>query len=235
MAQDPFYARKAEVEHLTASMTSDFDSWNDLLQENSLAPQFNSLTQKLHASKRTNTDHVTALNAMISAIEKNRSRFASIDDRELFDRKQFTLDTAASTARIRTALTSSATKAKIERDERLALEGSSPERKGKGASTFLASKESDMMQLEDDQNAIIGDMSEVLDRLTGIARAQGEELSLQATELEVMDGGMSEVQNQFDVAFTKFEKLFPNQGSKRCCIVILAIIVVIEMFLIVYV
>jgi hypothetical protein len=232
--QDPFYVVKDKIEALTPKINNDFENWKDIFASNTTKnTEFNNLDLSLKTSVKSVSTYLNDLSQVIAAVEKNRSRFPNIDDRELSLRKKFVSDTTATLEEIRGTLSSEKTRKKIEKDERETLLGTS--RGAAGTSrNFVTQKLEEQASLHDQQNEILGNMTDALTRLGSIAQNVNSELTTQKALLTVMDNRMDEQKSQFDQSFDKMEKLFPNSSAKRWCILFLVIIAFVEIILIIY-
>ena len=154
---------------------SDFEQWRFILdnKNTSTDPNFDRLNKGINVTlKELNVD-LRNLQQVITVVEKSRQTFAHIDDAELAARKSFIADTRNKVQNIENVVNSDKTRLKIQGDQRRDLMGSSDTSvsQGRGGARItgevvVAQRRQDMKAREEEQDAVLEDMSSALDRLT---------------------------------------------------------------------
>jgi len=223
---------------------SDFEQWRFILdnKNTSTDPNFDRLNKGINVTlKELNVD-LRNLQQVITVVEKSRQTFAHIDDAELAARKSFIADTRNKVQNIENVVNSDKTRLKIQGDQRRDLMGSSDTSisQGRGGARItgevvVAQRRQDMKAREEEQDAVLEDMSSALDRLTTSSTTINTKLYQHQELIAEMDTELDRTRNLMDTSLEKMDKLLAkNRGGRLCCIVWLAVVVIILFMLIIY-
>jgi len=239
--RDPFYVVKERVQELTQRLHLEMGRWDSLFNSNTTNPEFAQTTKNIRQLLKQINAYVADLQRTIDIVEKNRSRFASISDQELESRKAFVATVKKDTAKVDQTLSSPATQAKIESDQRGALmedrkRSTGLEREFRNeATSFIDSKMQAQRDMELKQDDILEDMSSILGRLEGVAGEMKQELVEQAEVLDEIHTEVDTAQGSMGVALNKLEKLLSASDKGRwCCIGLLTLSALILFIAIIY-
>ena len=88
-SQDPFYAVRDAVEDGVRTVKVKFDGWKTLLHsvDTSMSVEFKSLHEELKKEMSKMSDMLRKVRGSVDGVERNRSKFSHIDDKELASRK----------------------------------------------------------------------------------------------------------------------------------------------------
>lgn len=208
-----------------------------MLEGDTTKPEFAALTSDVRKGVKDIRFNLNDLAQTIDIVQKNRARFPSIDDAELASREAFVRDTKAHMQKVQETLQSERTKAKLAADKErreATMTGAEREQK-RSAEEAVEARRQAQAQVERDQDAVLGDMSETLKRLGAIAGDIDQELGAQDLIIAEVTDEVDAANDNVDRINRKIEKLLgTSDKGKLCCMFILFILAIILFALIIY-
>jgi syntaxin 6 len=248
--RDPFYSVKDKIQSSIQSLRGDFEEWERLSLK---SPDYQSLTKKVRSAITGIKEDLNDLQETIKIVEENRTRFPSIDDRELDSRRDFVTNTRG----ILNGFDTQIKKAKLKNEAEIRRQvtgksgqnGGNTSAGGKGGrfgaameaeedrekDEFVSNARTAQAQIEMKQDVILEDMSKVLQRLENLGDDINTELNTHKQMLDELDGEMDEAQGNMTMVLKKIDKLLNTSDKGRlCCIAILFFVALILLITIVY-
>lgn len=240
--RDPFYVVKDKAQLLLVSLSSNFDTWKDALDNSNTASnaEFQELTAKLNMELATLKVDLKDLKKTIEIVNQNRSRFKDIDDHELNGRRSFVSDAMALVEELESTMGSTRTQRKLAKDKntrsQLLERDSARGRQNKAAnSAYVTSVQTRHEQTVVQQDEVLDDMTHALGRLGGLGLTIGAELETQKKDLTAMDGEMDGAMGGLGSALGKMEKILgKSDKGKMGCICVEVVVIVTLLVLVVY-
>uniref|UniRef100_A0A7S3ZBL5 Syntaxin 6/10/61 N-terminal domain-containing protein n=2 Tax=Lotharella globosa TaxID=91324 RepID=A0A7S3ZBL5_9EUKA len=233
---DPFHIVKERIQVSVRQLEADMATWRELLKRTNT--NINAAFQRLTRSAKSQLKHLKAntrkLNATITAVESQRSRFPGIDDIELADRKQFVTQTRAVIDGYQKLLVDPATKAKKAEDRRKVAQ-----LRGATMDTFastdftsgefertLAEQQQQQEEMEEKQDMVLDDMSTALQRLALTAEGIDCELAEHKELIQDLDAQVDRARGRMDVVVKGLEMLLGVKGgNKIICLALMFLMV----------
>jgi len=245
MAQrDPFYAVKDKVQQSLSDLRALLSRADDLLS--TPAGASSGEVETLLASARTEMSQIHVdvkdLAQTITIVEENRSRFPSIDNRELDSRRGFVNDAKTTLNQADEQIKATAYKLQMANNKRkqlLADTSSSSSRFLPSASDSMHGSNDDIvagartqqLTIERQQDLVMDDMSHALDRLQGIGQTINEQLRESEAHLGELDEELDTAQSTMDTVLKKMDKLLKSSDKGRLCLILILFITAIGLFL----
>jgi hypothetical protein len=204
--------------------------------------------------KTANVD-LQDLKNVISVVERKRQSFLDISDEEMSNRRNFVNEKSQFLREIESQMTSERSKKKIQSDANAAKnkqngsgrKDSTGSTEGKKKNLFesmgaeaaaaetLAGKKLRETQIIEEQDEVLRDMSAAVDRLGSVAGEININLKQKEKAMEEMDMEMDIATNMFDTVLGKLDTLLASSNNGRiCCIIGLAGVAFLLLFLIIY-
>ena len=119
-SQDPFYVVKEELIKKLESIAGKVDRFQNLLWNSNTAgsADFKEARKQLSREVKAAEGQLKDLEMTVDLVERDRSAFAHIDDREFEDRKSFVQDAKLQTKQFRDVVSGPETRQKIDSDEK---------------------------------------------------------------------------------------------------------------------
>lgn len=215
-------------------LVQDFERWKYILDKKNTSTdqQFGQLLETVRFGHKEVNGDIAQIAKINSHVEKNRDRFAAISDEELANRKGFVLEVKAKLTDIEAVLNSDRTTSKIsqDRDRAAAPVRLKPGQSGDG---YVQQRRMDQVAMDDEQDAILQDMSSALSRLnTNAGTIQGQ-LHTQTELLEEMDQRLDDNQNLMDVALNKMDQVLNKSTCGKWTIIGIEIAIVLVLLLLI--
>lgn len=217
---DPYFASKQSIEEKMATLIQDFERWKYILDKKNTATDqsFTQLLENVRFLHKELTADIATITKINLHVEKNRDRFQNITDDELMSRKGFVLDIKGKLNDIDNVLTSERTTKKIQEDkERSAVPIHL--KPGQSGDQYVKQRRQDQINMDDEQEAILQDMSSALSRLNTNANTISGQLDTQTELLEEMDQRLDDNQNLMDTALTKMDKVLNKSTCGKWTII----------------
>lgn len=247
--QDPFYEVKDKVKALYSQLSSNYDSWKDMLENSNTANNigFSDLTSSVKMSVSSIEVDLRDLQQTIAIVDANRSRFRQIDDEELNSRRKFVNDTNAAVISIKEDLSSKRTREKIEQDKSGGNRNYSTRRQqrpdlfsgegevSKDNASYMQGVGQQQEMMIRQQDNVLDDMTSALTRLGDVAGNINKELIVQEEMINELDVELEHAQGTMDVVMKKMNKLLGRSDKGRyCCLFWLIVIIVVLMVILIY-
>lgn len=222
---DPFYEVKEEVQHAADTAEAIFTRWQELLKNTNTAEndEFDWTTTELISNLKSIEQDLGALDETVSIVEKNLGRF-NLDHENIHLRKRFIEDTRTRIQAIRGAIDHPATHQKMERDRRaaLALDSATDTAADLRGNLVLEDEKMEQQQLMAEQDEMMGEIGESVDRLQMVAIDMNEELTTQTRMLEDTSKNAADLLDRVKVSSKKLTDLLENSTSttQKCGIII---------------
>jgi len=231
---DPFYQVKDEVQNAADTAEAIFTRWQELLKSTNTAEndEFDWTTQELIENLKTIEQDLEALDETVCIVEKNMDRF-SLDSRDIDQRKRFIVDTRTRIQSIRGAIDHPNTHEKMEQDKRkaLILSGASSAAQDLRGNLIIDDEKNEQQQLMADQDDIMGEIGQSVDRLNESALVINEELKSQNTLLEDTNKNAADLLDRVKVSSKKLTDLLESSTSttQKCGMMVLLTVSLITM------
>eukprot|EP00942_MAST-04A_sp_MAST-4A-sp1_P010731 g10731.t1 len=247
--QDPFYAFKGELDTRVKQTRQKFNIWDNLLKTTNTAT--NREFKKVNRSLFRDVDGIIReLNELeriaIKTVEKQRKKFAYIDDNELNSRKKYIAKTRHTVRQLKEKMRSQDTLGKIEKDKRLILMGrkknNDPHVGGINSNKYQQGNREFVQMQEKDKERIFAEQDEVIDTLDqGVSNIHSMAIDI-GTELDEQNRLLNEFSEDVDTFNGRFgqlqvgmQKLLKtNNNGYLCMILFLTITFCIMLFIYVY-
>lgn len=250
MAQprDPFYAVKDKVQASLVDLRSVIGRAETVLSSGGESSEVEPVLAQARGEMSQIHIDVKDLSQTITIVEENRSRFPSIDNRELDSRRAFVTDAKTSLAHFDDQIKRISSKAQQASNKRKQLlrgddavgggsrfASSANEEASRGNDDFVASSRQSQLAIEAQQDEVMDDMSHALDRLRGIGDTIHQQLVESEANLNALDEELDTAKGTMDTVLKKMDKLLKSSDKGRlCCIVILFIVAIALFFGIIY-
>jgi hypothetical protein len=249
--QDPFYAFKGELDTRVRQTKQKFNVWENLLKTTNTAT--NREFKKVNRSLFRDVDGIIReLNELeriaIKTVEKQRKKFAYIDDSELNARKKYIAKTRHAVRQLKEKMRSQDTLGKIEKDKRLILMGrkkgndphvgginSSSNNFQRGNQEFLQMQEKDKQRIFEEQDEVIDTLDQGVSNIHAMAIDIGAELDEQNRLLNEFSEDVDTFNGRFGQLQIGMQKLLKtNNNGYLCLILFLTITFCTMLFIYVY-
>jgi len=254
MAQprDPFYAVKDKVQQSLTDLRASIGRAEEVLKQGGQANEVEPVLQQARSDISLIHIDVKDLSQTITIVEENRSRFPSIDNRELDSRRGFVTDAKTSLSQYDEQIKRIATRAQSQAAKKKALlqGGGGLLQQGDGSSRFQSSANDEAVRANDDyvassrqsaqlmehqQDIVLDDMSHALERLQGISDTINTQLVENEHQLGELGEDLDQAKLSMDNALKKMNKLLKSSDKGRlCCIVLLFVLAIALFFGVVY-
>merc|ERR1712054_455171 len=213
---DPFYVVKEEVQHAADTAEAIFTRWQELLKNPNTAEndEFDWTTSELISNLKSIEGDLAALDETVSIVEKNLGRF-NLDAENIELRKRFIDDTRMRIQNIRSAIDHPTTHQKMERDRRAALQlgnatNTAAELRG---NLILEDEKMEQQQLMAEQDEMMGEIGESVDRLQQVSLDMNAELVSQNRMLEDTAKNSADLLDRVKVSSKKLTDLLEKSTS----------------------
>lgn len=240
-ASDPFYAVRDVLEGEIKQLRVKFDSWKGTMESVNTATdaQFRVKHEDFKRDLSHAEDMVRKVKLAVSNVERNRVKYAHIDDRELAARKAFVHSLESTVGTMRDVFHGREAAAKMDSDARRELHSRQANEVNSAAaksnvynqanSGFVSDQAQAQSQIRREQDQSLDSMGQSLDRLGAMAKAIDSELQEQDKIIEDVDRGVEETQGKMDNAIKGIEKMLKTKDRCQLCtiagLVVLLIIV----------
>lgn len=233
--RDPFYVVKEKIQNAHGNISKEYDRWGDLLDSSRDNDDFTALTKSIRDALVGLRVDLVDLQRTNAIVEKNRSKFSSIDDVELASRIKFCTDTDTSIRTIEDHLNNPKVAKKTNKSRDQLLTGSKRPGQDSSSSSAVQQREQQLQMAREEEDAIAEDMSEAVSRLQNIAQEANRELIDQNIQIKALDGAVDHTKHNMDVVMAKLDTLLGSSDKgKLCCIASLVFLCVLLLILIVY-
>eukprot|EP00474_Spongospora_subterranea_P004391 CRZ04849.1 hypothetical protein [Spongospora subterranea] len=228
---DPFYAVKEEVQKDAQLLSADREQWANIMARSD-APsdaEIGRATRAVKSRIKRIEQQVKDLSRTIDQVEKQRSKFPTIDDQELFTRKKFVADVKVIARECRDALSKSAS---IKSTKSAKKYSSNDDLEAAPAAKHVQQAQ---QMMEKEQDVHLDDMLSSLQRLGVMGTQVHDELEDQRLLLNEVDQDMDDAGDRMEVVMKKLDKLIGNSNRGKLYIMFfLTLLLVILLFLIIY-
>lgn len=246
------------MQQLMGKLQIEFEAWQDIIRNESTyqSTRFQACSQHLHHSLSAIKPQLADLHSTVQIVTDHRAKFKGIDDRELTSRRNFVTSMQQAVDEIESTINSRATRAKIDRDQRDALLASSREGvRNKGREGTRRNDTSELKERQDQlrrdqyvrnqaeqqkmlaeaQDAALGDLGPMLDRLMGIAENVGTELEDHSVMVSTLNNEVTTANDNMAVVMKKLDILNnKSENWKRGVIILMGIIIIVLIVLVAY-
>lgn len=231
--QDPFYAFKGELDTRVQQTKQKFNVWDNLLKTTNTAT--NREFKKVNRSLFRDVDGIIReLNELeriaIKTVEKQRKKFAYIDDTELSSRKKYISKTRHTVRQLKERMRSQDTLGKIEKDKRLILMGrkknNDPHVGGinssfqQGNQEFLQAQEQDKERIFREQDEVIDTLDQGVTNIHAMAIDIGTELDEQNRLLHEFSDDVDTFNGRFGQLQQGMQKLLKTNNNGYLCLIL---------------
>lgn len=222
---DPFYVVKEEVQHAADTAEAIFTRWQELLKNTNTAEsdEFDWTTSELISNLRSIEQDLGALDETVSIVEKNLGRF-NLDTENIQLRKRFIEDTRIRIKVIRSAIDHPNTQQKMERDRKAALSlntatDTAADLRGQ---LIIEDEKMEQQKLMAEQDELMVEVGETVDRLHNVAEEMNEELTSQNRLLEDTSKNAADLLDRVKVSSKKLTDVIENSTSttQKCGMII---------------
>lgn len=222
--QDPFYAFKGELDDRLNQASGKFQKWKQLLETTNTATsrEFKSINRSLCRDVDGIIRELNELERIaIKTVEKQRNKFAYIDDAELGNRKKYVSATRYKVRQMKETMSGPQTSGKIEQDKRLILLGRDKKPRGEAQVNPYQSGNKDFLQRQsEDTKRVFQEQDQVLDVLEGgvgnlnnMAIDIGKELDEQNRLLNEFGEDVDEFNTRFGALGIGMQKLLKTNNN----------------------
>ena len=224
--------RIRELAGRLAKTQKKYAEWQDRLKntDTSADGSFSKLHSSLARGVNALVKLVNHAEQSVKAVERQRDKYAQINDGELHKRKMYVTQTRRKIRSMKETMNSATTKAKIDSDKRAKLMGRREESGGIGVgggaknqsnNEFYKSSQADQRQLRRQQDETMDAMGSSVETLNEYAVEIGRELDSQKVLLDEFGNEIETVQTRMDKVLGGMQKLLKTKSESglilRCC------------------
>jgi len=217
---DPYYTVKQQIEDKMSLLVQDFDRWKYILDKKNTSTDstFTQLLQDIRFSHKELTNDILQIVKINTHVETHRDRFGHISEDELNNRKGFALEIKGKLNDIDSVINSERTTKKMQEDKDRAAVPIKL-KPGQTGVAYVNQRRMEQVQMDDEQDAVLQDMSSALSRLNTNAGTIQNQLHTQTELLEEMDQRLDDNQNLMDVALHKMDAVLNKSTAGKWTII----------------
>jgi hypothetical protein len=201
-------------------LVQDFDRWKYILDKKNTSTDstFTQLLQDIRFSHKELTNDILQIVKINTHVETHRDRFGHISEDELNNRKGFALEIKGKLNDIDSVINSERTTKKMQEDKDRAAVPIKL-KPGQTGVAYVNQRRMEQVQMDDEQDAVLQDMSSALSRLNTNAGTIQNQLHTQTELLEEMDQRLDDNQNLMDVALHKMDAVLNKSTAGKWTII----------------
>lgn len=249
MAQprDPFYAVKDKVQASLSGLRDQLSQADGLVTSGGQSSEVEPVLSEARQSMSQIHVNVKDLSQTITIVEENRTRFPSIDNRELDSRRAFVTDAKTTLSQCDEQIKRIASRAQAASNQRKKLLQPTGDRESalsnsrfqssanaeatRANDDFVAGSRMQQQTIEKEQDLVMDDMSHALDRLKGISETIGDELKQSEYHLGALEEDIDAANGTMEVVLKKMDKLLRSSDKGRLCCIVILFVVAIALFM----
>ena len=240
---DPFHVVKDELVVKLRSIDGRVAQFTTLLYGSGTThqnPRFREAKKAVAKEVRAAEAQLRDLALTVEYVERDRAAFAHIDDEELDTRRAFVDKAKRDVAASRDAVAGPRARAKIESDEKAALQQQHGSYDASGDlemqnTAFIHSSHARVSATLQEQDEGLEQLDGAVDRIHGMASEIHGELSSQSRMLDDMEGELDETTEKMNFVMGKLSKLLKTKDTCQIwTVIILVLVLVLLVFLVIY-